>query len=86
MAKRNYDVCLHGGLVRFAYRKKSTAVVHARSVAELRETWQSTYVQSARTGQKTYILHKDGTSCNICGCELDSKVHCPNCNALHTYL
>lgn len=84
--RRNFDMVSANGKVRFGYQSKRHAVEAARTIVEFNGTTQSTYVQSARTGQRTYILPKDRSSCNICGNELEGKLHCPLCGNLHSYL
>jgi len=44
------------------------------------------HIVSKRTGQITYMLHRDFSCCVVCGNELEGKKHCPLCGRLHVYL
>lgn len=43
------------------------------------------YIQSRRTGKRTYILHPQQTKCSVCGNELNGKQRCSFCETLHIY-
>ena len=84
MGKRNYEAVLPPSRHRYTFHHKGEAIAFAR------KHWIDTYgmkgyVKSRRTGQITYPLHKQQTSCSVCGNELEGKQHCPLCGALHSY-
>lgn len=72
-----------------SFHYKKDAVAYARTLcnsfegAKIRK-WPT--VENSRTKQKTHMLSSDRSSCSVCGNELEGKLHCPLCGALHSYL
>ena len=43
-------------------------------------------IVNLRTGKALHMLPRSKTSCRVCGNQLEGKIHCPLCNAVHYYL
>jgi hypothetical protein len=43
-------------------------------------------IRNNRTEQITHLLPRDRCDCNVCGNELEGKLHCKLCGALHYYM
>jgi rubrerythrin len=79
---RHYDRKTQFHIEIIDYPTKKEALTAASNL------WQISipaYVLNSKTEQITYILPRDKSSCRVCGNQLDGKLHCPLCKALHHY-